>query len=180
MDSDDKNDVEKLSRGAFRVGPKKPDEESIEKDTELADLESLYSEVLPVQREHTPRATSDNIRRTAEAYLSRVAQKDTVVQMRRPNRMTAALSGLSLAAGLVIGVYISNPDTQGIAGGGVIIFMSGKTASSEISNLENAGPRAWQGRIAELVLEGDMEAAEYMITVFNQKFPEFNHSEFKD
>mgnify|MGYP006084123647 CR=1 FL=1 len=185
MDSDDKNDVGKLSRGASRVGPKKPEEESVENDTELAGLESLYSEVLPVQREHTPRAASDNIRRTAEAYLSRAVQKNNVVHMRRPNRMTAALSGLSLAAGLVIGVYISNPDTQGIDSellnsGDEIIFMNGSAASSEISNLEDAGPRAWQGRIAELVLEGDMEGAEYLITVFNQKFPEFNHSEFED
>jgi hypothetical protein len=180
MDSDDKNDVGKLSRDGIRVGPKTRDEESVENDTELAGLESLYTEVLPVQREHTPLATSDSIRRSAEAYLSRVGQKDNIVQMRRPNRITVAISGLSLAAGLVIGVYISNLDTAGIyaelpKGGDDIVFMGGKTASSEISNLKDAGPRAWQGRIAELVLEGDMEGAEYLIIIFNQKFPEFNH-----
>jgi hypothetical protein len=185
MDSDDKDGVSEAPPSSYRFLSKNPVEEPIVKDTELADLESLYREVLPKNIEHTPSAISDNIRGIAEEYVSRVGQKDNVVQMRRPNRMTAAISGLSLAAGLVIGVYISNPDTQGIDSkllnrGDDIIFMNAKTASSEISNLEDAGPRAWQGRIAELVLEGDMDGAEYLITVFNQRFPEFNHSEFED
>lgn len=185
MDSDDKNNTEKLSSNEFRVSPKKSDEDSIEKDTELADLEALYSEVLPVQLQHTPRATSDHIRRIAESHLSRVGEKANVVQMSRPNRMTAALSGLSLAAGLVIGIYFPYPGGQGIdtkllKPDNGIIFLGGTTAASEISNLKDAEPRAWQSRIARLVLEGDMEAAEYLITVFNQKFPEFSQAEFEE
>lgn len=181
MDSEDKSDLGKLPGGAFRASPKKPDKESIEKDTELADLESLYSEVLPVQLEHTPRATSDNIRRIAEAHLSIVGEKDNVVHMRRPNRMTAALSGLSLAAGLILGIFIANySDNMQLLpspdGGQGVVFMGGDAVAKDISNLKGSGPEIWQKQIAEYVLLGEMKKAETLTIEFNKRFPDFGKS----
>jgi hypothetical protein len=178
MDSDDKNDTEKLSSSEFRVSPKKPDEDSIEKYTELADLEALYSEVLPVQLQHTPRATSDDIRRIAESHLSRVGEKANVVQMGRPNRITAAFSGLSLAAGLVLGIFIANySDNMTLLtsadGGQGVVFMGGDAVAKDINNLNGSGADIWQKQIAEYVLLGEMKKAETLNIEFNKRFPDF-------
>lgn len=145
------------------------------RDRELEELEQLYRSVVPSQREAAPDEVTARVKHAAEARLNRMGS-NKVVSMGEYRKTKAFWSGIGLAAGIVLGVFLGtlgegllSPDDHAPG----MVFMGQGEAIEATKSLEDSGPEEWQKKIAEHALLGDMRTVEALSKEFNKRFPDY-------
>tara|TARA_R110002072_G_scaffold190881_4_gene347759 strand:+ start:312 stop:782 length:471 start_codon:yes stop_codon:yes gene_type:complete len=145
------------------------------RDRELEELEQLYRSVVPDLREAAPDEVTAKVKHAAEAHLSRLGS-GKVISIGEYRKTKAFWSGIGLAAGITLGVFLGtlggsqvSPDDRGAG----MVFMGQKQAIEAAKSLEGSGPEEWQKKIAEHALLGDMRTVEALSKEFNKRFPDY-------
>ena len=154
-------------------------------DPELYELEQLYARTAPAGSEQTPDHIVENIRQLALTQEEKNLQSHKILRLIPRKALTfPTVSGLSIAAGLLIGILLPFDGDLGLNESLPVqstqpVFMGQEQLEGEL-NLIISDPRAWQKLILESVIAGEMEKAQSLISEFNQRFPDFGSATSQD
>ena len=148
-------------------------------EEELKSLESLYRQVMPEENVLISEEEDQNILNLARKHLDSWGTSKVVsIESKKKARVT--WSGLSIAAGLVMGIML-NPigdfNRNAVAPvDGQMIYMGDGPERQQIA-LDDLDAAELQTLIAELVLRGELDSAEALLTYFRSKYPDFSSKE---
>ena len=144
-------------------------------DNELEELEQLYRSVVPDGREGAPEEVAAKAKDFAREHLNQRGSKK-VVSINEYRRTKVFWSGVGLAAGITLGVYVGTLDENLVyldIGASEMVFMGNKDVVEAVKSLEDLSPDEWQRRIAERALSGEMSMVESLSKEFNRRFPDY-------
>lgn len=148
-------------------------------EEELEQLESLYRRVMPEEKILISEAENQKILNLARSHVDR-GGTPKVISIDRYKRARVTWTGLSIAAGLLIGIML-NPITEfgrkAVAPiDGEMIYMGDGPERQKIA-LDDLDASELQTLIAELVLSGELDRAESLLAYFRTKYPDFSAKE---
>lgn len=147
-----------------------------DEEEELERLESLYRQVMPEEKIIISEEEDQNILNLARNHLDS-GGTPRVVSIERYKKARVTWSGLSIAAGLLIGIML-NPIGEFSRNAvspvdGQMIYMGDGPDRQQIA-LDDLDASELQTLIAELVLRGELDSAEALLTYFRSKYPNFS------
>jgi hypothetical protein len=155
--------------------------EMFKQGTELQCLEFLYRETIPKPVHDMPDQINQGILARGKERIAADQAPEKTVSLHKSQKSKALWSIFSLATGLLAGVLLANyipselKETSRYEDQGPDLA-DDKTLPQDIRNLDKSGPGAWQRRIADYVLLGEMKKAERLLDVFDERFPEYGES----
>jgi len=150
-----------------------------EEDDELERLEALYKQVMPEKKILISEEEDRYILNLASNHLES-GRVSKVVSIERYKKARVIWSGLSIAAGLLIGIML-NPISESNRNAvspvdGQMIYMGDGAERQQIA-LDDLDATELQTLIAELVLRGELGSAETLLIYFRSKYPDFGLEE---
>ncbi len=148
-------------------------------EEELERLESLYRQVMPEEKILISEEEDQNILNLARNHLDS-GGTPKVVSIERYKKARVTWSGLSIAAGLLIGIML-NPISESNRNAvspvdGQMIYMGDGPERQQIA-LDDLDASELQTLIAELVLRGELDSAEALLAYFRSRYPDFSAKE---
>ncbi|EAQ96112.1 hypothetical protein [Congregibacter litoralis] len=148
-------------------------------DKELEGLESLYKQVMPEAPIFISEEEDQQILNVARSHLDR-SDKTKVVSIAQYRRARVAWSGLSIAAGLLIGIMLnitSEPDSSTASPiNEQMLYMGDGPQRTQVA-LDDLDASELQTLIAELVLRGEIDNADALLDYFRSRYPDFSATE---
>jgi hypothetical protein len=143
-------------------------------DKELEELEALYSSVMPEEKILGSEEEDTRILNLAMAQLDS-ERTAAVVPIARYKKARVMWSGFSIAAGVLIGILfnpISDSRLNQFPFGDEQIVYMGEGAERQLISLDELDAPELQTLIAELVLRGELDSADELLSYLRSRYPE--------